>query len=58
VQAPEVGVSTSSDRAKDCCPHVLPPSHTEAKGPFVRAAMVRAEEWAQVTGWGVPRRRT
>ncbi len=26
-------------------------AYTEAKGPFVRAAMGRAEEWARATGW-------
>jgi GrpB-like predicted nucleotidyltransferase (UPF0157 family) len=33
-------------------------AYTEAKGPFVRAAMSRAEEWARITGWAVPERRT
>jgi GrpB protein len=31
-------------------------AYTEAKGPFVRAAMARAEEWARMTGWAVPGR--
>jgi len=29
-------------------------AYTQAKGPFVRAAMARAEEWARMTGWQVP----
>jgi GrpB-like predicted nucleotidyltransferase (UPF0157 family) len=29
-------------------------AYTEAKGPFVHAAMARAEEWARMTGWAVP----
>ena len=32
-------------------------AYTEAKEPFVRAAMSRAEEWARITGWVVPERR-
>jgi GrpB-like predicted nucleotidyltransferase (UPF0157 family) len=31
-------------------------AYTEAKGPFVRAAMARAEEWARMTAWAVPER--
>jgi GrpB-like predicted nucleotidyltransferase (UPF0157 family) len=33
-------------------------AYTEAKGPFVRAAMARAEEWARMTAWAVPERHT
>ena len=33
-------------------------AYTEAKGRFVRAAMSRADEWARITGWAVPERRT
>lgn len=29
-------------------------AYTDAKGPFVRAAMARAKEWARMTGWAVP----
>jgi GrpB-like predicted nucleotidyltransferase (UPF0157 family) len=29
-------------------------AYSEAKGPFVRAAMAGAEEWARGTGWTVP----
>ena len=33
-------------------------AYTDAKGPFVRAAMARAEEWARMTAWAVPERQT
>lgn len=33
-------------------------AYTEAKGPFVRAAIARAEAWARITGWAVSVRRT
>jgi GrpB-like predicted nucleotidyltransferase (UPF0157 family) len=33
-------------------------AYTQAKGRFVRAAMSRADEWARITGWAVPERRT
>jgi GrpB-like predicted nucleotidyltransferase (UPF0157 family) len=33
-------------------------AYTEAKGPFVRTAMSRAEEWARISGWAVPERCT
>ena len=33
-------------------------AYTKAKGPFVRAAMAGAEEWARLIGWTVPERQT
>jgi GrpB-like predicted nucleotidyltransferase (UPF0157 family) len=29
-------------------------AYTEAKGPFIRAVLAAAEEWARSTGWAVP----